>query len=239
MKKLIKKSIQIFLLYLAKIYILRTKPTTIVITGSSNRLTFKNVIISKFLAGDSVRVSPDNHNAEFGLPLSILGLKIRKKDDWLVLIPRAIFVALFGQRVAKIFLELAINHQGDIDYVLKIFRPDVVVLTNILPVYMENFGTLDNIAIEYKKLIQNIQKGGSCLLNFDDNRLRDISKSARGKLYTFSIHNLSDYQAKNIIPTTSGSTFVLNNENFTSNILGEHYILAEISAYILKKILNN
>jgi UDP-N-acetylmuramyl pentapeptide synthase len=234
MKKILKIIIKYQLRLFAKVYLWRTKPEIIVITGITNRRSFKEIIFDKLNQQGRLRLSPDNHNAEFGIPLSILGLKINKRSDWWSLVFQAKWRAYFGKKVDKIILEVAIDKPNDMDYVLKIFTPKVVIITNVEPAYMENFGTLDNIALEYKKLISAVLKDGLVVLNNDDVRVQDLAQFSKAKVATFSINNNSNYQAKNITKIENGQEFEVQGQKIQLNKFGEHYIQAELAGRIIE-----
>lgn len=241
MKKILKKMVECQMMLYAKIYIWRTKPQIIVVSGVTNRRVFKETIYSKLNSDrtDVIRVSPEKHNAELGIPLAILGLKLTKKSDWFYLISKAKIRAFFGKRVDKIILEVAIDRPNNMDYLLNIFTPNVVVMTNVEPAYMENFGTLDNIAIEYGKLIAKVPAGGLVVLNNDDERVRGLSKYSKAKVVTFGVDNESDVQAKNIKKVSTGQTFEVNNEVKELNKFGVHYVLAELAGMIVSDYYKN
>ncbi|MFH1564614.1 MAG: Mur ligase family protein [bacterium] len=246
MKKILKTIVEWQMMFWAKVYIWRTNPQIIVVSGITNRRVFKETIYLKLKGrfGDVaeptrcgqqvIRVSPENHNAELGIPLSILGLKVTKRSDWFYLMYKAKIRALFGKRVDKIILEVAVDKPNNMDYMLKIFTPNVVVLTNVEPAYMENFGTLDNIAKEYKKLVSRVPKNGLVVLNNDDERVASLARFPKAKVITFSVDNNSDYKAKDIKKTDNGQVFEINNESIELNKFGVHYVLAELAGIVVE-----
>ncbi len=236
MKKILKTIVKWQMMVCAKIYIWRVRPQIIVVSGITNRRAFKETIYSKLDSKNEevIRVSPENHNAELGIPLSILGLKVTKRSDWFYLMYKAKIRAFFGKKVDKIILEVAVDKPNNMDYLLKIFTPNVVVLTNVEPAYMENFGTLDNIANEYKKLIKRAPAGGLVVLNNDDERIAILAGFSKAKAVTFSADNNSDCQAKNIKKTDNGQVFEINNKTVALNKFGVHYVLAELAGMIVE-----
>lgn len=245
MKKILKTIVKWQMMVCAKIYIWRVRPQIIVVSGITNRRVFKEAIYSKLKGGFGdiaepalgekiIRVSPENHNAELGIPLTILGLKITKRSDWFYLMYKAKIRAFFGKKVDKIILEVAVDKPNNMDYMLKIFTPNVVVITNVESAYMENFGTLDNIANEYKKLVSKVSNGGLVILNNDDERVAGLAKFSKAKVVAFSAYNNSDYKAKDIKKTDIGQTFEINNKIIELNKFGVHYILGELAGIIVR-----
>ena len=70
---------------------------------------------------------------------------------------------------------------GEIDYLTKIIRPDLGVITNISYAHIKNFKSLAEIAKAKSEIINNISKGGKILLNRDDNYFNFIKKIALKK----------------------------------------------------------
>ena len=76
-------------------------------------------IIRKFIKKISkVSISPKSYNNKYGVPLSLFNLD--QKDDYGV-------------------LEIGMDKKGEIDYLSKIVKPDVSVITNINYAHAKNF----------------------------------------------------------------------------------------------------
>ena len=59
------------------------------------------------------------------------------------------------------------DKKGEIDYLSKIIKPDVGVITNISYAHAKNFKNIKQIALAKSEIIQNI-KDGVLVLNADD-----------------------------------------------------------------------
>ena len=64
------------------------------------------------------------------------------------------------------------DKKGEIDYLSKIIKPDVGVITKISYAHAKNFKSLLDIAKAKSEIIFNIRKNGTIILNKDDNSLR-------------------------------------------------------------------
>jgi UDP-N-acetylmuramoyl-tripeptide--D-alanyl-D-alanine ligase len=92
-----------------------------------------------------------NLNNQWGLPLTLLGLK--KEHEVAV-------------------VELGINHPGEMERLSEIARPDVAIVTAIGEAHLGFFKNRRHLAGEKKKIAAHLRKGGINILNADDTLLR-------------------------------------------------------------------
>ena len=117
--------------------------------------------------------SPRSFNNKFGVPLSLFNLK--KNDD-------------FG------VFEVGMDKKGEIDYLSKIIKPDVGVITNISYAHIKNFKNINQIALAKSEIIKNIKDDGYLVLNKDDefyNFHKKIGLKRNLKILSFSLKNKS------------------------------------------------
>lgn len=218
MDNFFKSIVQFFLKRFAKIYLRRAKPAVIVVAGTTGRHWAKEAIAEVLEENFfSARANKKNFNAEIGLPLSILDLPSGEGDflKWLRVLLQAAEKAFFTKRKLQppehLVLEMAINRPDDMDYLLSIIKPQVVVFTAITMIYPENFEDLDEIFLEYKKLIEKLPRRGLAVLNADDERIIKLKESARCETITYGMNNNeADYSAKNIRKMVDGQIFTLS-----------------------------
>lgn len=239
MNNILKKIVKFILKWLAKIYLWRTRPYVVIIAGTTSRHWIKEAIIEE-LKNKSLnsRGNRKNFNAEIGLPLSILDLPSGEGGfgSWLKIILQAIKI-ITNYRLRTInylVLEMAIDRPEDMDYLLSIVKPNVVALTTITMIYRENFEDLSEIALEYRKLVKALPKDGLLLLNFDDQRIRNLSKFASCRVLTYGLSEGADYQAKNIKKIMTGQQFEIKGALIKINRFGNHHIYAKITAYAIR-----
>ena len=87
----------------------------------------------------------------------------------------------------KVTLELK---KGEIEFLSKILKPDVGVITNISYAHIKNFQNIKEIALAKAEIIQNIKKGGHLILNSDDrffNLHKKIALKRKLKILSFTI----------------------------------------------------
>lgn len=147
------------------------------ITGSTGKTTTKE--FAAFLLSDSYQVlkSEGNYNNHLGLPLSVLNLQT-------------------GHEIAV--LEYGMSSPGEIQSLTKIAPPDVAVITNVHPVHMEYFESLDKIALAKQEILEGIKPGGTAILNQDDPLVRKMNTGKAGKVIRFGTNEAGDVTARNI-----------------------------------------
>ena len=141
----------------------------IAITGSCGKTSLKELISKTFNTFCRITYSPKSFNNKFGVPLSLFNLN--QKDD-------------FG------VFEVGMDKKGEIDYLTKIIKPDVGVITNISYAHAKNFKNLKQIATAKSEIMNNITEGGSIVLNADDKFFKFHQKIAfqkKLKIYSFSL----------------------------------------------------
>lgn len=143
------------------------------ITGSCGKTSLKELIGSSLNKISQTTYSRESFNNKYGVPLSLFNLK--KNDE-------------FG------VFEIGMDKKGEIDYLSKIIKPDVGVITNISYAHIKNFKNINQIALAKSEIIKNIKDGGFLILNKDDkfyNFHKKIGLKRNLKILSFSLRNKS------------------------------------------------
>ena len=143
------------------------------ITGSCGKTSLKELTGRSLNKISQTTYSPSSFNNKFGVPLSLFNLK--KEDD-------------FG------IFEIGMDKKGEIDFLSKIIKPDVGVITNISYAHIKNFKNINQIALAKSEIIKNIKEGGYLILNKDDKFYKfheKIGLKRNLKILSFSIKNKS------------------------------------------------
>ena len=154
----------------------KSRAKIIAVTGSAGKTSLKNLIKDLLNNFGKTLSSPKSYNNHFGVPLSLSQLKIEHK---------------FG------VFEVGMSKKGEIDKLTKLIRPHFGIITNIGEAHIENFKNLRGIADAKGELIQNIEKGGTIILNRDDEYFTNLEKKAKKnnlKIVTFGINKKSNVQ---------------------------------------------
>ncbi len=147
-----------------------THSKIIAITGSCGKTSLKDMVGKALNKISNTTYSRKSFNNKFGVPLSLFNLK--QKDE-------------FG------IFEVGMDKKGEIDYLSKIIKPDVGVITNISYAHIKNFKNIKQIALAKSEIIKNIKKDGGIVLNADDefyNLHKKLANKKKLKIYSFSIN---------------------------------------------------
>lgn len=226
---MIKKTIQFILKILAKLLLSKYRPQIVGITGSLGKTSAKEAI-SLVLSGKFiVRSSIKNYNNEFGLPLTIIGQVSpgRSALGWLRIFLRALGLLLLTDKdyPEVLVLEMGIDRPGDMDYLNSIVSPNVAVLTMIGVSHLENFGNQNRLAAEKKKIFNNLDKSGWAVLNWDNDRVQELSKDLKNKTITYGLQEGAAVRAINLL-------FKFQEDDAEDDLLGINFKIAYKDAYI-------
>jgi UDP-N-acetylmuramoyl-tripeptide--D-alanyl-D-alanine ligase len=156
------------------------------VTGSAGKTTTKEILAALLGARFRVLKSEGNLNNEFGLPLQLLRLNDTNENG-----------ASDGDDAAVV--ELGMSHAGELRRLAEIAGPNVGVVTNVAPVHLEFFASVDEIALAKRELIEGLMGQDSvAVLNVDDPRVARFGIVAPGRVLTFGTAADADFRAENI-----------------------------------------
>ena len=139
----------------------------IAITGSAGKTSLKNMLNELLKVFGKTYCSPKSFNNHLGVPVSLSNLSY--SDE-------------FG------IFEVGMSRAGEIRKLSNLIRPHIGVITNIGEAHLENFKNVSEIAKAKSEIIENIQSGGTMVLNRDDKFFDFLSKKAKAfklKVLTF------------------------------------------------------
>jgi len=214
-----------FLTKSSELYRENIKTKIIAITGSCGKTTLKELLGNSLKQLSKVGVSPKSYNNKYGVPLSLFNLD--KKNSYGV-------------------LEIGMDKKGEIDYLSKIVKPDVSVITNINYAHAKNFKNLKQIALAKSEIINNTKANGFVILNADDNFFvlhKNIANKRNLKILSFGIDNeYSDIKLVSIkkiankfkvtIRVNNSKIYFFISNNFQNNILNILAGLAVMSVFL-------
>lgn len=148
----------------------------VAITGSCGKTTVKGMLRSICnLAGGCV-ATQGNLNNLIGVPLSVLQLK----ND-----------VAFG------VFEAGTSVPGEIAALATVIKAHVALVNNVMPVHVEGFGTLENIAREKTELFQALENNDFAVINLDDPAKEYfIERSSHARKVGFSKNSYSGSAAE-------------------------------------------
>jgi UDP-N-acetylmuramoyl-tripeptide--D-alanyl-D-alanine ligase len=160
--------------------------------------------------------SAGNLNNHVGVPLSILRLDGES-------------------RVAV--LEMAMNHPGEIRRLAEIARPDIGVVTNVGHAHAEAFGSIEEIALAKRELIETLPRNGTAVLNADDPRVARFREIHPGPAVTFGLSEEADVRAEAVEYREDGVRFRLNGAiEFEAPLAGRHGLMNLLAALTVARV---
>jgi len=147
------------------------------ITGSIGKTTTKEFTFRLLSRSLTVLRSEGNFNNQLGVPLSLL--KLTDKHEVAV-------------------LEMAMSAPGEIRTLTRIAPPDIAVITNIYPVHLQFFHSIEEIALAKKEILEGTKDDGIAVLNGDDPLVKKIAEDWKGKRISFGLSSGCEVRAQNI-----------------------------------------
>ncbi|MBU0731310.1 UDP-N-acetylmuramoyl-tripeptide--D-alanyl-D-alanine ligase [Patescibacteria group bacterium] len=233
MKKVLEK-----ILYLLSRGILwRQKPKVVGITGTVGKTSAKEAVFAVLSKKFKTRKNIKNYNNEIGVPLTIIGSETGGKNPfkWLWIFIKSIWLMIMPAGYPKILiLEMGIDKPGDMDYLLKISRPHVGVVTAIgeeIPVHVEFFKNVGELVKEKMKMATRLSEKDFAILNADDSRIMKFPGKIKAEAITFGHSKNADISLSEVSISTdlknAGIHFKIFHEGNTvpfhlNNVLGIH-----------------
>lgn len=204
MKDIIKKILIWKLTIIARGILFRYRPKIIAVTGNVGKTSTKDAIYVAIRHLGRVRKSEKSFNSEFGVPLSIIGAKSGWNNPlaWVGIILNGLWQIIrpFGVYPKTLVLEVGADRPGDIRAIAKWLRPHVVVLTRLpeVPVHIEFFPTVNDLAKEKMALVEFLRKEGTFIWNADDTKIRELKESYRVRSLSYGTNEDSDMRASDV-----------------------------------------
>jgi aminotransferase len=162
----------------------RQRPKIVAITGTQGTTVMKRTL--KELLGRRFRVhaNPLSHNTAVGLPLAVLGcdLDSTRPLRLLRLLTQALWAGYVSREAPEVMiLELGVRQAGDMRAHLEIVKPDVAIVTPLVPSYSEDHDALAVLHREIGALCSTLPSDGSptLLLCGDDVALVELASKTR------------------------------------------------------------
>jgi UDP-N-acetylmuramoyl-tripeptide--D-alanyl-D-alanine ligase len=155
----------------------RWRGSLVGITGSMGKTTTKEFMTQVLQTEFSVYRSPGNLNNLFGLPLAIFGLS---PED---------HIGIF---------EMGMSSPGEIAEMCRIALPDAGVITNVAPVHLEFFESVEAIARAKGELAEGLSASGTLIYNSDDPLVCKIAHGFSGDKISFGFSPSADVRAEGI-----------------------------------------
>jgi UDP-N-acetylmuramoyl-tripeptide--D-alanyl-D-alanine ligase len=222
----------------------RYGPTIVAVTGSVGKTTTTALVAAVVSRGFTVRSTPGNWNGEVGVPATILGAPGAPADTTVRARLRTLadgIRLLIGRRPYPdvLVLEIGAGRPGELERITRAIRPDVAVVTNVRPVHLEHFGSVDAIAAEKAWVVKRLRPGGAVVLPADDKHASRFGELAPARVFLHDLDDAADLWLEDVRsqPSGSGGTLCVREESgdvqrypFTTRLLGRHQLRGVLSA---------
>ncbi len=188
-------------------------PTVIAVTGSVGKTSTKEAIAAVLASNFATFKSWQNYNDLLGLPLS-LG-RLEERHEYAV-------------------LEMSCDHPGEIAELCRIAYPRIGVLTNISPVQLSYFGSVERLAQELETLLTSLPEDGAAILNDDDALVRDAASRCIAPIFPFAASMVRDVQVTwdgvRYLAMVEDDEAPLKPLQLASHLLGAHHVSTMLAA---------
>lgn len=174
----------------------------IAVTGSNGKTTLKNMIAAILTAAcqhneSQVLATKGTLNNHLGLPLTL---------------------ARLGTEHRYAAIEMGMNHFGEIEYLTKLTRPTVAVITNAGPCHLEGVGSIAGVARAKAEIFLGLPANGIAILNRDDAFYEYWCEQAHSRrIISFGLHEEADVSMQHLA-------------NINLPLLGKHNELNALAA---------
>lgn len=240
MKAIFKTIVLSLLRALAKKKLEKINPKIVGITGSVGKTSTKDAIAEVLARRFSLRKSQGGYNSEFGTLLSILEKQSAYSSftKWTkIIFESAIENFKNVSRYDYFVMEMGVDKPGDMDEILKVVRPDIMVFTAVKDVHRAEgqFPNREAILEEKSKACFAVPKNGWVVLNHDDMFVKQLENKLIAQVIKVGCEEGADIRAKNVSSGADGLKFTLCYEGneikvHLKNILGECHVLTILCA---------
>ncbi|OQA24561.1 MAG: UDP-N-acetylmuramoyl-tripeptide--D-alanyl-D-alanine ligase [Verrucomicrobia bacterium ADurb.Bin345] len=151
------------------------KAEFVAVTGSSGKTTVKEMIADVCASLGPTARTRGNWNNDIGLPLSLLGAE------------RNIRYGVF---------EVGMNHRGELAPLCDILKPNWGVVTNVGPVHLEFFDSVEEIAKEKAVVPASLPPGGTAVLDRDGPYYEILLRASPCRVVTISLGLDADFSGE-------------------------------------------
>jgi len=159
----------------------RSQAKIIAVTGSVGKTGTKEALRLVLAKSGSTHASAASYNNHWGVPLSLARM------------PASIRYAVF---------EIGMNHAGEITPLTRLVRPHIAIVTNVEPVHLEYFGTLEAIADAKAEIFLGLSTDGAAVINRDSPQYDRLARAAKAagaaRIVSFGEHEQADARLLNV-----------------------------------------
>ena len=194
------------------------------VTGSVGKTSTKEMLRVALSATGLTHFSVASFNNHWGVPLTLARM------------PRNTAYGVF---------EIGMNHMGEITPLVAMVRPHVAIVTNVAPVHVGNFNSVEEIADAKAEIFSGVQAGGYAVLNRDNPFFDRLAAAAKGfgvqNIISFGTHEKADVKSERVVlhSTCSCVTADVMGEKliYKLGMPGEHMVLNSLAVLAAVKLI--
>ncbi len=202
----------------------RSQAQIVAVTGSVGKTSTKEMLRLALSTSGLTHFSVASFNNHWGVPLT------------LACMPRQAAYGVF---------EIGMNHAGEITPLAGMVRPHVAIITNVAPVHVGNFNSVEEIADAKAEIFSGVQPGGYAVLNRDNAFFERLAAAARTSgiqnVISFGAHEKADVKAERLVlhGTCSCITAEVMGEKlvYKLGMPGEHMALNSLAVLAAVKLM--
>ena len=197
------------LLKLAKGYQRLFKLKKVAITGSNGKTTTKEMTKAVLSMKYNTHATKGNFNNHIGVPMTLFQLK-------------------HSHEAAVV--EMGTSGPDEIRPLSLATEPDIAVITNIGASHLERLGDLDGVFNEKINIVAGLKKGGTLIVNADDERLCKVKATKNYKVVTFGVRRGVVKPEKLKWTENLCADFYIGRTHFVLNVPGDHNLYDALAA---------
>ncbi len=178
----------------------RSHARIVAVTGSAGKTSSKEMLRMALSASGKTHASVASFNNHWGVPLTLSRM------------PRDTAYGVF---------EIGMNHSGEITPLVAMVRPHAAIITNVAPVHIGNFDSIEQIADAKAEILSGVEANGAAILNRDNpffDRLAGIAKDIGiQNIISFGTHEKADVRSERVVLHAACSCV-------TADVMGEKLI---------------
>jgi len=191
--------------------------TLVAVTGSMGKSTTREFAAQVIGSAFRVYQTPGNYNNLYGLPLALFGLSFDYD------------IGIF---------EMGMSAPGEIAEMCRIASPITGIITNVAPVHLEFFDSIEKIGQAKAELAEALPAEGTLIYNVDDPLVREIASRFPGSKISFGFSDQADIRAEEAkIMSLEQTRFKLSCDGISRLAVipfaGAHYVMNALAAVAL------
>jgi UDP-N-acetylmuramoyl-tripeptide--D-alanyl-D-alanine ligase len=146
------------------------------VTGSVGKTSTKDLAAAVLATTFATHASDKSFNNELGVPLTLLNAR---------------------EGTEAVVVEMGARGRGHVAALCRVASPTVGIVTRVGAAHLEMFGTLDDVAVAKRELVESLPRDGVAVLNANDARVLAMRAHTTASVLTFG--SSGDVRASDVV----------------------------------------